>query len=118
MKMIAPNIARPIRKPSDTATLKTGIRNRLRGMIGSGARRSWNTNAPISRTPTIASAMIVPEPQRYSLPPQVVTRIRQETPAVSSAAPRKSILWRWCGTCRCSLKTMMITAKMPIGTFT
>ena len=88
MKMIAPNIARPITKPSEDATLNTLERNRFSGMIGSGARRSWKTNASSSTTPTIARAMIVPLPHRYSFPPQVVTRIRQHTPAVSSAAPR------------------------------
>ena len=48
MKMIAPNIARPITKPSEEATLNTLERNRFSGMIGSGARRSWKMKATIS----------------------------------------------------------------------
>ena len=85
MKMIAPNIARPIRKPSDEATRNTLERNSFSGMIGSAARRSTSTKAIRSTTETSASPRIVPEPQRYSLPPQVVTRTSALTPAVSSA---------------------------------
>ena len=75
MKMIAPNIARPITKPSEEATLNTLERNRFSGMIGSLARPSQKMNAISRTTPAIARPMIVPESHAYSLPPQVVTRI-------------------------------------------
>ena len=46
MKMIAPNIARPITKPIEEATLKTRERNSLSGMIGSAARVSCLMKTP------------------------------------------------------------------------
>jgi len=88
MKMIAPNIARPITKPSPVATRKTEERNSPSGMIGSAARRSCHTNATSRATPATASATISADPHAYSLPPHVVSRTIALTPAVSSAAPR------------------------------
>ena len=58
MKMIAPNIARPIKNPTLLATRKTDERNRLSGMIGSAARRSCQMKAATSTTPAIASPTI------------------------------------------------------------
>ena len=88
MKMIAPNIARPITKPIEDATLKTRERNSLSGMIGSAARVSTLMKIASSTTPATARPTIAGEPHAYSLPPQVVTRIRELTPAVSRTAPR------------------------------
>ena len=89
MKMMAPNIARPITKPSVLATRNTAERNRLSGMIGlRGAallpdegRQQRDARRPAGRRSTA-------EPQAYSLPPHVVTRMSALTPAVSSVAPR------------------------------
>ena len=72
-------------------------------MSGSAARRSCQTKAASSATPTTASPTIVAEPQAYSLPPQVVTRIRAARRR-RRAAPRRDS--RSGGvlrtTCRCS----------------
>ncbi len=87
MNTIAPNIAIPIVKPIALETLNTRDSKSVSGMIGSVARRSCQTNATRSTTPTTASARIVPEPQRYSFPPQVVTRISALTAPARSAAP-------------------------------
>ena len=54
MKTIAPNIARPITKPSALATRNTEERNRLSGMIGSAARRSCQMKAASSARPASA----------------------------------------------------------------
>ena len=88
MKTIAPNIAMPIVKPIAFATSNTLERKSCSGRIGSAARRSCQTNAASSATPAIASPTIVAEPQAYWLPPQVVSRISEATPPLSSAAPR------------------------------
>ena len=74
MKMIAPNIARPITKPIEEATLKTRERKSLSGMTGSAARVSTRRKIASSTLPTIASATITGESHWYSLPPQVVTQ--------------------------------------------
>ena len=118
MKMIAPNIAIPIVKPIAFATSKTRERKSVSGTIGSSARRSCQTNAASSTTPAIPRPMIVDEPHGYWLPPQVVSRMSAPTPPVSSPAPRKSILWRVVGVCRCSLKTTIAIASAPIGMLT
>ncbi len=87
MKMIAPNIARPMTKPSPLATRNTDDRNRPSGMIGSSARRSCQTNAASSAAAASARPTTSGEPHAYSLPPHVVTRTSALTPAVSSVAP-------------------------------
>ena len=88
MKMIAPNIAIPIVKPIAFATLKMRERKSWSGRIGSAARRSCQTKAASRTTPTMPSPMISFEPQAYSVPPQVASRISAPTPPLSSAAPR------------------------------
>ena len=87
MKMIAPNIAMPMVAPMALETLKTLERNSVSGTIGSGARVSCQTNAASSTTPATPSPMISGEPQAYSVPPQVVSRISAPTPPVSRVAP-------------------------------
>ena len=60
MKMIAPNIARPITKPSAAGDAEDRASGTARsGMIGSAARRSCQTNAPSSATPATARPTIV-----------------------------------------------------------
>jgi hypothetical protein len=88
MKMIAPNIARPIRNPRLVATRKIEERKSASGMIGSAARVSCQRNAAMSSTPATPRPTMIGDPQSYSLPPQVVRRISALTPAVSSTAPR------------------------------
>ncbi len=83
MKMMAPNIAMPMVAPMALATLKTLERKSVSGMIGSAARRSCQTKAISSSTPAMPSAKIVGEPQAYSVPPQVVSRISAATPPLS-----------------------------------
>ena len=88
MKMIAPNIAMPIVAPIALETLKTLERNSVSGTIGSCARRSCHRNAASRTTPATPSPTIVAEPQAYSVPPQVVSRISAPTPPLRSVAPR------------------------------
>ena len=87
-------------------------------MIGSAARRSCHTKAASSATPAAARPRIGAEPQAYSFPPQVVTRMIALTPAVSSEAPSQSIAWRCDGVRRCRRKATTSTASAPIGMFT
>ncbi len=73
MKMIDPNIARPRMKPAPSWPARTSAaRNSRSGRIGSAARVSWQRRRarPAPRRPRTAP-MIVPEPQAYSLPPQL-----------------------------------------------
>ena len=86
--MIAPNIAIPIVKPIPLASRNVPERKSVRGMIGSAARLSCQTNAASNATPASPSPTISGEPQGYWLPPQVVSRIRAPTPPASSPAPR------------------------------
>ena len=65
----------------------TGSRNRRSGRIGSGARRSWKTNATSSTTAATARPAISAEPHAYWRPPHVVTSSSDVRPAASSAAP-------------------------------
>ena len=88
MKMIAPNIAMPIVAPIALETLKTRERKSESGMIGSTARRSCQMKAASSATPATPSPMISGEPQPYSTPPQLVSRISAATPPLSRVAPR------------------------------
>ena len=88
MKMMAPNMARPMRNPRPLATRNTEERNSVSGTTGSAARRSCQMNRPSSRAPAAARPTMTAEPQGYSVPPHVVTRMSAETPAVSRPAPR------------------------------
>ena len=88
MKMIAPNIAIPMAKPIALATLKMRERKSWSGRIGSAARLSCQTKAARRPTPTTPSPMISLEPQLYSEPPHVASRINAPTPPLRSPAPR------------------------------
>ena len=85
---MAPNIAIPIVNPIALETLNTGDRNRLRGITGSAARRSCQTNAASRTRPAAPRPRIVVEPHAYWFPPQVATRMRAVTAALSNPAPR------------------------------
>ena len=89
MKMIAPNIAMPIAKPIAFATLNTRERKSVErhDRLG-GAALPPDEQRRAATTPATPRPTIVAEPQAYSLPPQVVSRISAPTPPLSSAAPR------------------------------
>ena len=89
MKMIAPNIAMPIVAPIALATLKTRRaeererHDRLLGpaLLPEEAREQQGAAGRRARRSTA-------EPQAYSTPPQLVSRISAPTPPESSVAPR------------------------------
>lgn len=120
-KLIAPNMAKPSRKPMIEISVKLRLANSCSGMIGSTTFRSTATNSA-SVTAAIATRVrICQEPQAYSLPPQVVMSTRAVMPTDSRPAPAQSIrtvppAWRSFG--RCSCVTIMASAMAPIGRFT
>ena len=61
--MIPPKNATPARKPKALPTLNTWLRNSRRGMIGSTARRSTQTNATASTTKPASRTMATPSVQ-------------------------------------------------------
>jgi hypothetical protein len=61
--MIAPNITKPTRNPTEFDTENTEIRNSPRGMTGSAARSSAQMKRATSTTAATASEMIGAEPQ-------------------------------------------------------
>ena len=65
----------------------TGLRHSVSGKIGSGARRSRNTNSTSSVSPPMPSATIVGEPQSNCEPPHSASSSKEVTPPTSSAAP-------------------------------
>ena len=87
-KVSAPNIASPTRNETPLVTLNGPERNRLRGITGSCARRSWRTKSTSINAPATPKPMITPEFQAYWVPPQVVSRISAVAPPASNAAPR------------------------------
>jgi hypothetical protein len=91
-KVIAPNIAKPITKPTPLATLNTWMRKSRKGSIGSLTRRSTTTNPASITTPMIPRAKIGSESHAYCVPPQVVIRISAEAPAARKNAPSQSML--------------------------
>ena len=72
MKIIAPNIAMPIRKPNRLAIEKIELRNSRIGMIGSAARSSTSTNSTARTKPAPSSASAVGEVQPRSGPAHAV----------------------------------------------
>ena len=60
--------------------------------------------------------MITLEPQAYSEPAHVVSRMRQVTPTARSAVPAQSILWGTRLTGMCSTVATTNRATMPRGT--
>lgn len=86
--VIAPSIAKPTMKLRIEQTVNTGLRNRCIGSIGCLARVSTQQNSPSATMPPTKSPMMTPEPHAYSLPPQLVARIRALAPTATSAMPR------------------------------
>ncbi len=68
-------------------TVKTGLRKRCGGSMGSGARRSTRTKAVSSTTAPTKSPMIVAEPHGYVVPPHSRPRTRAEEPSATSTMP-------------------------------
>ena len=97
-KLIAPNIAKPSRKPIAETSAKLRLRNSPSDRIGSAARRSTKPNAISDATPSTSQAEDLPEPHAYSLPPQVVIRTSAVMPTESRPAPSQSM--------RCSVRCL------------
>ena len=87
---MAPNIATPMMKPVAFATVKTRLRNSLRGTIGSGAYRSRTRNSATNPIPAKAMPMICGDchAKPSGDPPRVVTRSSAEKPTSRRPDPR------------------------------
>ncbi|SDP31668.1 hypothetical protein SAMN04487981_12035 [Streptomyces sp. cf386] len=81
-------MAKPTMKLSTEQTVKTGLANSRMGSIGSAARVSAQQNRPSAIAPPTNRPMMMPEPQAYSLPPQLVARISALAPTATSPMPR------------------------------
>ncbi len=86
--VIAPNMARPVRKVSAIVTEKFRFLNTCSGRIGSATRSSTTQNATVAATASRPSPMICAEAHRYSVPPQVASRTSEVAARASSAPPR------------------------------
>ena len=86
--VIAPSIAKPTMKLRIEQTVKTGLPNSRIGSIGWAARVSAQQKAARARTPPAKRPMMTGELQAYSLPPQLVARIRALAPTATRAMPR------------------------------
>ena len=84
----APNMARPVRKVSAIVTEKFLLRKTCSGSIGSAALVSVTMNAIVAATVSRPRLMICPDPQRYSVPPQVASRINDVAARASRPPPR------------------------------
>jgi len=71
-----PSMAKPTMKLRTPATVKTLPRNRRMGSTGSAARSSTKTKAAKAITEPTAIHRMVGEIHGYSVPPQLVTRVR------------------------------------------
>ena len=113
---MAANIPSPRVRPIAVALTNTGLRNRPRGMIGSSARVSFQTNSAVATTMPPAQAQVAAAPQPCSaLPPNSVKKMRQVVATDSSSTPATSILRvaRLCG--RVRVNHAMAKAAMPMG---
>ena len=72
VKTTAAKNAHVVRNSVAETTSNTGSRNSRSGRIGSGARRSWATNATSSATAAAPRPTISAEVQPYWRPPHVV----------------------------------------------
>ncbi len=87
-KVSAPSMAKPTMKLRIEQTVNTWLRNSRIGRVGWAALVSAQQNRASATTPATNRPMIVAEPQAYSLPPQLVARIRALAPIATSAMPR------------------------------
>ncbi len=117
-KVIAPNMAKPSRKPMPEMRLKLRLANSPSGMIGSRARRSTRTNSARPSAASAARPRICVDRQAYWLPPQVVISTSAVIATVSSAAPSQSMRWLLRRRGRCSVATSTSRATPPSGRLT
>ena len=117
MKMIAPNIAKPITKPTALASEKLALRNSRSGRIGSGARASHHTNETASTAPPTKQPDDLARSQPYSLPPQRSASSRQLTAGDQQrrAEPVDGVLAAAGGTAA-ARGSMTTSATTPSGT--
>ena len=64
------------------------FRNTCSGRIGSATRSSTTQNAAVAAAASTARPMICPEPQGYSVPPQVASRTSEMAATASRPPPR------------------------------
>ena len=86
--VIAPNIARPVRKVSAIVTEKFLFLNTCSGRIGSAALVWRNRNPAVAATVSRPSPMIWDEAHGYSVPPQVASRMSAVAATASREPPR------------------------------
>src|SRR5271165_7243226 len=91
--MMAPNMEKPMMNPTAEVAVNVRFLNSQSGMIGSGALVSIQQKVASVTRVVRPRAMITVEPQAYSDPAQVVSRMRQVTPTERKAVPAQSILW-------------------------
>ena len=87
-KVIAPNMARPVRNVIAIVSEKLPLRKTCSGSMGSAARVSVIKNPATAATVTSASPTISGEPQAYCVPPQVASRMSAVAATASSVPPR------------------------------
>ena len=118
MKMMAPNIPKPVRKVamSDMATMR--LRYISSGMMGDSARDSTNMNAAAIAQPNASGAMICGEPQAYWTPPHESASRIGVTASIMVAMPSQSSFRLWTsGVIFGKSRVMRISAGTPTGMF-
>src|ERR1700683_3728278 len=93
--MMAPNMENAMVNPPPEGPVNVRFLNSQSGMIGSEALVSIQQKMPSVTREVSPRAMIGAEPQAYSEPAQVVSKMMQVTPTERKAVPSQSIL---CGT--------------------
>ena len=113
--MMAPNMEKPMMNPTPEVAVKVRFLNSQSGMMGSEAVVSIQQKMPSEARATSPMPMMTGEPQAYSEPAQVVSRMMQVTPTERKAVPAQSIL---CGTRLTGMWSTAATTKratMPSG---
>ena len=113
--MMAPNMAKPMMNPTAEVAVKVRFLKSQSGMIGSEAFVSMKQKMPSDARATSPTPMMTDEPQAYSEPAQVVSKMMHVTPTERKAVPAQSIL---CGTRltgRWSTAATTNRATMPSG---
>src|SRR5580658_1607236 len=113
--MMAPNMAKPMMNPTAEVAVKVRFLKSQSGMIGSDALVSMKQKTHRETKATSPVTMMTGEPQAYSDPAQVVSKMMQVTPRDRKAVPAQSIL---CGTRltgRWSTAATTNKAAMPSG---
>ncbi len=113
--MMAPNIEKPMMNPTPDVAVNVRFLKSQSGMMGSEALVSIQQKIKSVASASSPRPMMVGEPQAYSEPAQVVSRMMAVTPTDRKAVPHQSILWgtRLTGMCRTAATTK--SAAMPSG---